>query len=136
MARSAEDDLSFVSVFPYGCLVRVTGLIRCKRFNGPMGMVVQPPQDDTTKHQVQLIGERKCVLVQRKNLCCATESVGWRAMFLEIWPFDLNRMETRSEVPVSAFCCHPSAVMDLPLGRSCKISFASLKSSPLVSSGS
>jgi len=102
MAGSAEDDLSFVSVFPYGCLVRVSGLMRCKRFNGLMGMVVQPPQDDTTKHQVQLIGERKGVLVQRKNLCCATESADWTAKFLEIWPFDLNRIKTRSEVPVSA----------------------------------
>jgi len=102
MARSAEDDLPFVSVFPYGCLVRVTGLLRCKRFNGLMGMVVQPPLDDTTKHQVQLIGERKAVLVQRKNLFCATESADWTAKFLEIWPFDLNRIKTRSEVPVSA----------------------------------
>lgn len=82
------------------------------------------------------------VLVQRKNLCCATESAGRRAMFFGDLALRLKQNE--DQIRDAAFCCllgrHPSAVKDLhhtsALVRSCKISFARLKSSPLVSSGS
>jgi len=101
-AAEAEDPLDFVISFPPGCLVKVTGLVRCTQYNGLMGVVAKPPQDETTKHEVCLIREKGPVRIRRKNLRCATENSNISSHFLELWPFDINKVDSKWELPVSS----------------------------------